>query len=92
MTCWLIRQSYPGESINEILTSTSEVEISKDLNTIYTAVSRFEKNAFPIRKKGIKRRKLIKKTALKNILNIHNDDGIRDLAQLKKNGVFLINS
>ena len=84
MTCWLIRQSYPGDSMNKIITYSSEVKVSKDISTIYDAVSWFEKNALPKLKKGIKRKKLEKSVALKDILNIHNDDGIRDLAQLKR--------
>ena len=84
MTCWLIRQSYPGDSMNKIITYSSEVKVSKDISTIYDAVSWFEKNALPKLKKGIKRKKLKKSVALKDILNIHNDDGIRDLAQIKR--------
>jgi len=84
MICWLIRQSYPGDSINEIVIYSSEIRGSKEIRTIYDAVSWLEGNASLKFKKGIRRSKLEKKVALKNILNIHNDDGIRDLAQLRK--------
>lgn len=86
MTHWIIRQSHPGDSINEIVICSFEVKVSKDISTIYDAVSWFEKNALPKFKKGIKRKTLKKSVALKDILNIHNDDGIRDLAQLKRMG------
>ena len=84
MTCWLIKQSYPGESKNEVITTTSEVKASKDINTIYNAVSWFEKNILPNLKKVITRKKLKRRVVLQDILNIHNDDGIRDLVQLKR--------
>ena len=70
--------------MNEIITYSSEVKASKDISTIYDAVSWFEKNALLKFKKRNKRKKLEKKLALKDILNIHNDDGIRDLAQIKR--------
>ena len=84
MTHWIIKQSHPGDSTNEIIISSSEVKVSRDISTIYDAVSWFEKNALPKFNKGIRRKKLRKSVALKDILNIHNDDGIRDLAQLKR--------
>ena len=62
----------------------SEVGIFKNAQTIYDTVGWFEKNVFPKLKKGIKPAKVKKRTKLKNILNIHNDDGIKDLFQLKK--------
>ena len=84
MTHWIIKQSHPGDSTNEIVISSSEVKVSRDISTIYDAVSWFEKNALPKFKKGIKRKKLKKSVVLKDILNIHNYDGIRDLTQLKR--------
>ena len=84
MKHWIIKQSHPGDSTNDIIIFSSEVKVSRDISTIYDAVSWFEKNALPKFKKGIKRKNLKKTAALKDILNIHNDDGIRDLAQLKR--------
>jgi len=86
MTHWIIKQSHPGDSTNEIIISSSEVKVSRGISTIYDTVSWFEKNALPKFKKGIKRKKLEKSVVLKYIFNIHNDDGIRDLAQLKRMG------
>ena len=60
MTHWIIKQSHPGDSTNEIVISSSEVKVSRDISTIYDAVSWFEKNALPKFKKGIKRKKLKK--------------------------------
>lgn len=62
----------------------SEVELFKDVQTIYDAVCCFKKNIFPKLNKGIKQSKVKKKTELKNVLNIHNDDGIKDLFQIKR--------
>ena len=79
-----ITLSFPAESTDEVVSCISEVGIFKDVQTIYDAVKRFEKNIFPELNKGIKPTKAKKKTELKNVLNIHNDDGIKDLFQIKK--------
>ena len=79
-----ITLSYPAESTDEVVSCISEGGIFKDVQTIYDAVCRFEKNIFPKLNKGIKPTKAKKKTELKNVLNIHNDDGIKDLFQIKR--------
>ena len=78
-----ITLSYPAGSTDEVVSCISEVGIFKDVQTIYDVVCCFKKNIFPKLKKGIKPKKVKKRTELKNVLNIHNDDGIKDLLQLK---------
>ena len=80
----IIKLSYPEKSINGVRTSISEVQISKNVNTVYDAVSLFEKNMFPTLTKPLAHNKVREKVVLRNILNIHNDDGIRDLAQVRR--------
>lgn len=80
----IIKLSYPGKPLNEVKTSISEVKVSKNVNTVYGAVSFFEKNIFPTLTKTLAHNKVKEKVALMDILNIHNDDGIRDLAQVRR--------
>jgi hypothetical protein len=80
----IIKLSYPEKSTNGVRTSISEVQVSKNVNTVYDAVSFFEKNIFPILTKTLEHNKVKEKVALRDILNIHNDDGIRDLAQARR--------
>ena len=80
----IIKLSYPEKSINGVRTSISEVQVSKNVNTVYDAVSFFEKNIFPTLTKPLAHNKVREKVALRNILNIHNDDGIRDLTQVRR--------
>ncbi len=80
----IIKLSYPEKSTNGVRTSISEVQVSKNVNTVYDAVSFFEKNIFPILTKTLEHNKVKEKVALRDILNIHNDDGIRDLAQVRR--------
>lgn len=80
----IIKLSYPGKPPNEVKTSISEVKVSKNVNTIYDAVSFFEKNIFPTLTKIPAHNKVKDKVALRDILNVHNDDGIRDLAQVRR--------
>jgi hypothetical protein len=76
--------SFPAKSTNEVISFISEVGTSKDFQTIYDVVSWLEKNIFAELNKGIKPTKTKKKTELKSVLNIHNDNGIKDLSQIKR--------
>ena len=79
-----ITLSYPARSTDEVVSCISEVGVFKDVQTIYDAVCWFEKNISSKLNKGIKPKKVRKRTELKNVLNIHNDDGIKDIFQLKR--------
>ena len=80
----IIKLSYPEKSTNGVRTSISEIEVSKNGNTVYDAVSFFEKNMLPTLQKKLALKKVEEKVALRDILNIHNDDAIRDLAQVRR--------
>ncbi|MBN1843271.1 MAG: hypothetical protein JW883_13445 [Deltaproteobacteria bacterium] len=80
----IIKLSYPEKAPNEPRTFISEIEVSKNGNTVYDAVSFFEKNMLPTLQKKLALKKVEEKVALRDILNIHNDDAIRDLAQVRR--------
>jgi len=80
----IIKLSYPEKAPNELRTFISEIEVSKNGNTVYDAVSFFEKNMLPTLQKKLALKKVEEKVALRDILNIHNDDAIRDLAQVRR--------
>lgn len=80
----IIKLSYPEKSTSGVRTSISEVQVSKNVNTVYDAVSFLEKNIFPTLTKTLEHNKVKEKVALRDVLNIHNDDGIRDLAQVRR--------
>lgn len=80
----IIKLSYPGKPPNEVKTFISEVKVSKNVNTVYDAVSFFEKNMLPTFKKRLSQKKKKEKVALRDILNIHHDNGIKDIAQVRR--------
>lgn len=82
MVSRIIKISYPGKTTGEVRLSISKVKISTNVNTVYDSVSFLERNIFPMREENLAQKKVKKKVALRDILNIHNDDGIRDLAQV----------
>jgi hypothetical protein len=78
----LIELSYPEKSGKTVKTLRTEVRISGDVITVYDTVSFFVQNIYPTLKRKPKRINAKKHILLKNILNIHNDDGIRDREQV----------
>jgi len=62
--------------------SISKGKISTNVNTVYDPVSFLETNTFPMREQNFAHKKVKKKVALRDILNIHNDEGIKDLSQV----------
>lgn len=80
----MIKMSYPEESTNEVKAFVSEVEIPKKVNTIYDAVSFFKRHIFPTARRSPSKNERNERIPLGNILNIHNADGIKDLAQTRE--------
>lgn len=78
----IIKLSYPGKTTGEVRLSISKVKISTNVNTVYDSVSFLERNILPLREENLAQKRVKKKVALRDILNIHNDDGIKDLAQV----------
>jgi hypothetical protein len=77
-----IELNYPGESSCEVRASVSFIPLNKNLITIYDTVAFFEKEIFPKIKNRLKRKKIKRRFSLPRILNIHNDDGIKDLTRI----------
>ncbi|MFH2105485.1 MAG: hypothetical protein ABII72_04620, partial [Parcubacteria group bacterium] len=69
---------------NLINISKSRVPISATIKTIYNTVDYFENNIFLKDELKIETRPVKHKTDLKNIINLHNNDGIKDVAQIKR--------
>lgn len=82
MVSRIIKLSYPGKTTGEVRLSISKIKISTNVNTVYDSVSFLERNIFPMREENLAQKKVKKKVALRDILNIHNDDGIKDLGQV----------
>ncbi len=68
---------------NLVSVSKSLVPISITIKTIYDTVDFFEKNIFLKGKMNIVIKQIKHKTNLKEIINLHNTNGIRDLSQIK---------
>ena len=79
-----IKLNFPGGSPDEVLTFVYDIKVNKDLNTIYDTVSIFKKKIFPGIKRKLMKEKIEQRFELAKVLNIHNDDGIRDLHQVRE--------
>jgi hypothetical protein len=79
----LLELSFPEKSGKTVRTLITEVRISGDVITVYDAVSFFKRNIYPTLKRKPEIIGVKKHILLKDILNIHNDDGIRDLEQVR---------
>lgn len=73
----LVKVSFPGKDKNTINSSISRIK-DKNMN-IYNVVDFFEKNLFP----KLINKPVTKQTKLKEIINLHNSDGIRKPSQIK---------
>ena len=81
---YTIKLSLPTGSAGEVVSWLSDIRASKKVLTIYDIVDRFEKKIFPKLDQRTEPIEVKRKTELKNVLNIHNDDGIRDIHQIKQ--------
>jgi hypothetical protein len=79
----LIELSFPEKSGKTVKTLLTEVRISSDVITVYDTVSFFMQNIYPTLKRKPEIIRIKKHILLKDILNIHNDDGIRDREQVR---------
>ncbi len=76
----IIKLSYPLKSLDSVNTFSEIIPASaKD---IYKAVNFFEKSIFSDKIK-LKIEKIGKKIPLRQIINLHNKDGIKDIQQIK---------
>lgn len=62
--------------------SILKINVSPNVKTVYDSVSFLINHIFPIPKEDFFLKKIKKKVELTTILNLHNDDGIRDLEQV----------
>ncbi|NQV12822.1 MAG: hypothetical protein HQ530_00770 [Parcubacteria group bacterium] len=69
---------------NLINISKSRVPISATTKTVYDTVDFFENNIFLKDELKIETEPVKHKTALKEIINLHNNDGIKDVTQIKR--------
>ena len=77
----MIKLSYPLKSLDSVNTYLEKIPAS--VENIYEAVNFFEKNVFSDKIK-LKIKKTSKKIPLREIINLHNKDGIKDTRQIKK--------
>lgn len=75
----------PIKSTDDNLVSVSKslIPISITIKTIYDTLDFFEKNIFLKGKINIVTKQIKHKTNLKEIINLHNNNGIRDISQIK---------
>ncbi|MBN2422881.1 hypothetical protein JXB41_06655 [Candidatus Woesearchaeota archaeon] len=86
MNSRIVKLIIPAKPVNKNLINISEspVPVSKGINTIYKTVDFFEQNIF-LKKKIKTITKTVKdKIQLRNIINLHNNNGIKDILQIKK--------
>ena len=83
MASRLIELSFPEKSGKMVKNLITEVRISGDVITVYDTVSFFMHNIYPTLKRTPEIMRVKKHILLKDILNIHNDDGIRDPEQVR---------
>jgi len=83
MVIRILKLSYPEDPKNQVRSFTSEIEISANVMTVYDTVAFFERNIFPKIKEKLVISKSEQSILLEDVLNIHNDDGIKDLALIK---------
>ncbi|MAH07576.1 hypothetical protein CMI38_05005 [Candidatus Pacearchaeota archaeon] len=76
-----IRLFYPNKNNNFINTTTSTIFITNKKIDIYKTLNLFEKKYFQGLK--LKTKKINKKIKLSEIINLHDDTGIRDTPQIK---------
>jgi hypothetical protein len=79
----IIELSFPEKSGQTVKTLITEVKISGDVITIYDAVSFFMHNIYPTSKRKREIIRVKQHILLRDILNIHNDDGIKDREQVR---------
>lgn len=75
----------PIKSTDDNLVSVSKslIPISITIKTIYDTLDFFEKNIFLKGKINIATKQIKHKTNLKEIINLHNNNGIKDISQIK---------
>ena len=78
MAARIIKIGYPGKRAGEVRVSKSKINVSRDVENIYDSVSFLVNNRFLVQEGDDILKKLDRKISLKTIINIHNDDGIRD--------------
>lgn len=80
----LIKISFPHVSTEGVHTkvSTTVIPLSKSKENIYDSVSLFEKNR--LRNMTLIIEPIIERALLTDIINLHNDDGIRDTIKIKE--------
>jgi hypothetical protein len=82
MTYRIITISHPGDVHNEVKILISKVKITKEVKTIYDSVSFLVRDEVSINNNSFSHKRVKKRIRLHRILNIHNDDGIKDFVQI----------
>ena len=80
----VITLSYPEQGRKGVRTAGFRIKISSGMSTIYETVSYFAREAFPKLKNELTHTKASEKVRLGDIVNIHNDDGIKNIEQIRK--------
>ena len=79
----MVKLVYPSQISSKVAVHETEMKFSKD-KSIYDTVESYEKNIFPkIDDKLPVNRCVTERIPLATIINLHNHDGIRSIAQIK---------